>query len=263
MKQSTDGEQKAARRRVGSVQAAIAILRHLEKAGAAMGVNALSRTLDISPSSCFLLLKTLADEQFLDFDPATKRYSLGPGAIALGRSAIDPARSFALARTKLEEVAAAHDVTVGLWRLRLSEQLIAVGVAESEATTRIHITVGQRMPIASGAAGRCALAFSKNDGQSVAQRIAAVRWANTPDLDTYLRDLATTRERGWAIDEGDFLQGVTTIAAPVLNRDGALELCLAATMFNGQHDVARQQLIASSLQEVCGWLSERMFLASP
>ncbi|ATE64703.1 IclR family transcriptional regulator [Rhizorhabdus dicambivorans] len=255
--------EKAAQRRVGSVKAAISILRHLEKTGSAMGVNALARALDISPSSCFLLLKTLADEQFLDFNPATKHYSLGPGAIALGRSAIDPAGSFALARTKLEEVAAAHDVTVCLWRLRLSEQLIAVGVAESVATTRIHITTGHRLPIAAGAAGRCALAFSKSDAQSIVARMASVRWANTPDLETYMHDLEKTRERGWAIDEGDFLHGVTTVAAPVLNKQGLPELCLAATMFNGQHDSARQQLIAKSLQEVGSWLSERMFLASP
>jgi DNA-binding IclR family transcriptional regulator len=260
--ESIQEHEKAAQRRVGSVKAAIAILRHLERTGSAMGVNALARALNISPSSCFLLLKTLTDEQFLDFDPATKRYSLGPGAIALGRGAIDPAGAFALSKTKLEELAATHNVTVALWRLRLSEQLVAVGVAESEATTRIHITLGQRLPIAAGAAGRCTLAFSKNDAQSIATRVAAVRWANTPDLETYIHDLEKTRERGWAIDEGDFLQGVTTIASPVLNKNGLLELCLAATMFNGQHDAARQQLIAMALQDVGRWLSERMFLSA-
>jgi DNA-binding IclR family transcriptional regulator len=78
-----------------------------------------------------------------------------------------------------------------------------------------------------------------------------------------MEDLEKTRQRGWAIDEGGFLQGVTTIAAPVLNKDNVLALCLAATMFNGQHTPAEQQQIATDLQEVCSWLSERMFRASP
>jgi DNA-binding IclR family transcriptional regulator len=255
--------EQSAQRRVGSVKAAVAILRHLVRTGSAMGVNALARALDISPSSCFLLLKTLVDERLLDFDPVSKLYSLGPGAIALGRGAIDPAGSFALVRTKLEELAVAHDATVGLWRLRLAEQLIVVGFAESTATTRIHITVGHRVPIAAGAAGRCALAFSRSDPQSIAGRLAAVRWANTPDLQTYVKDLEKVRERGWAIDEGGFLQGVTTIAAPVLNAEGLLELCLTATTFIGQHDAARQQLIAMGLQDIGRWLSERLFLSTP
>lgn len=249
-------------RLVGSVRSAIAILRHLEQSGDAQGVNALSRALGINPSSCFNILKTLVEEQFLDFDDKSKRYSLGPGAIALGRSALDSTGAFAIVRRKLEQVADEHRVTAGLWRVHRDEQLLLIGLAESADTTRIHLSIGQRLPIAAGAGGRCALAFSDANAEVIGRRLKVVKWINAPTLSSYMQEVKTTRERGWAIDEGRFRLGVTTLAAPVLNPEGHMGLGITATMFTGQHELGKLQMIAENLVEVAAWLSERLFLSS-
>jgi DNA-binding IclR family transcriptional regulator len=256
-------EEAGTQRRVGSVKAAIAILRYLERLQTGAGVNAIARALEISPSSCFNLLKTLADERFLDFEPTTKLYTLGPGAIALGRSALDAGGAFALAKRRMEQVADAHHVTVALWRLHRGEQLLLVGLAESEATTRIHMTVGHRVPVAAGAAGRCLLAWSDEKPDAVARRLKVVKWAVAPDPDTYLRELAETRSRGWALDEGGFLAGVTSLAAPVLNAAGLAQYCVATTMFSAQHGPQDYPQIADDLRSVADWLAERLFLTDP
>jgi DNA-binding IclR family transcriptional regulator len=257
-----DGEDEArepTQRRVGSVRDAIAILRHLERIGGGEGVNRIARSLDLSPSSCFNLLKTLVAEQFVDFDDATKLYSLGPGAIALGRRALDPAGAFELFRPRLEALADKHSVTAGLLRLRRGEQLILVGLAESPAAYRIHMSPGQRLPAATGAGGRCVMAFSHLDEASVRRRFDAVKWADPPPFETYIAEVEAARVDGWAIDEGHFLTGVTTIAAPCLNASGAPEYVVTATLFTGQHPQERLLAIAEEVRAQADWLATRLF----
>ncbi|HVY86920.1 MAG TPA: helix-turn-helix domain-containing protein [Caulobacterales bacterium] len=249
-------------RRVGSVQDAIAILRHLEPLeGAAAGVNRIARALDISPSSCFNLLKTLVDEKFVDFDPATKLYSLGPGAIALGRRALDPAGAFALIRQRLEALADRHDVTAGLWRTRRGEQLTLVGFAESAAAFRIHLTVGQRMPNAAGAAGRCVMAFSQLDDAGIRRRFDAVKWADAPSFKAYLSEVRAARAKRWAMDHGAYISGVTTIASACLNAEHTPEYVITATLFAGAQGPARLEAIAADARIQAEWLEARLFKA--
>src|SRR3546814_12024026 len=61
---------------VAAVVNAITILRYL--AGhEGQGVNAIARATNLSPSTCFGILKTLVGEEFAEFDPGSKHYRLG------------------------------------------------------------------------------------------------------------------------------------------------------------------------------------------
>jgi DNA-binding IclR family transcriptional regulator len=250
--------QSAPERRVESVLAAIRILRHLSQQPAGAGVNAIARALELSPSSAFNLLKTLVAENFLDFDAGTKRYTLGPGVLALGRSALDPADAFNIARSHLESLADRRQITAALWRLTRSEQLVLVGFAAGEAATRIHLTVGHRLPMLAGATGRCVAAQRGANLQLLAKQLAAVKWAHAPSAKEYLDEVAVTRERGWAIDEGRYLHGVTTIAAPVFDSTGRLEFCVTGTMFSGQYLKSNLIAIGEDVLRAARWLAERL-----
>lgn len=253
------GEAETPQRRVGSVRDAIAILRHLESLEGAAGVNRIARALDLGPSSCFNLLKTLVDEQFVDFDQNTKLYSLGPGAIALGRRALDPIGAFELIHQRLEAIADRHSMTIGLSRPRRGEQLVLVGLAESAAAFRIHLSVGQRLPIAGGAGGRCMMAFSELDDSEIRRRFNTVKWGKQPDFKSYLAEVRKTAERHWAIDEGNYIAGVTTVAAPCLNTNGTPAYVITATMFAGQHPRDRLETIAKDIRTQAEWLATRLF----
>lgn len=254
----TNPETEVPERRVGSVVAAIAILRHLDQSRRGEGVNAIARALSLSPSSCFNLLKTLADERFVDFEPMSKLYTLGSGASSLSRHALDPLRAFELGRSRLEQLADAFDITVGMWRRRRHDQMMLIGFVESIANTRIHLTIGQRVPDAAGASGRCAMANSDLEPAEILRRRATVTWADPPDPDSYLAEVYATRLRGWAIDDQRYMKGVTTLAAPVLVRNGRLELCATATMFAGQHQTPRQHDITAQLVEISQWIAVRL-----
>jgi DNA-binding IclR family transcriptional regulator len=260
MAQTMDGRDggEAAAPRVGSVASAIAILRHLGSYPAGAGVNAIARALGLGPSSCFNILKTLTTERFLDFDPVSKLYTLGPGAVVVARRALDPGGALPLVRGDLERLAERFQLTAALWRTS-RERVFLLGFAESEATTRIHMTVGQRLPILTGALGRCVAAHGRYERAELASRLAGIQWANAPSIEDYLVEVDLARARGWAIDESCFMRGVTTIAAPVTDDLGRVAFSVSSTLFTGQYDAAKLEEIGAVTKAVADRLSGRVF----
>jgi DNA-binding IclR family transcriptional regulator len=51
-----------------------------------------------------------------------------------------------------------------------------------------------------------------------------------------LSEVRQAAVNGFAIDDGNFLHGITSVAAPVLSREGSLTHCVAATTFKGRFD---------------------------
>ncbi len=228
-----DGPKEVAR--VSSVVKAISILRHLARTQEPEGVNAIARQAQINPSSCFNILKTLVSEDFVRFDRTTKTYSLGVGVIDLAVAALDPDAGFLRTRPILEGVAREHGVTCGLWR-RQEDRLILLGTAESESFARTRFPPGNRLPMFIGAMGRCFAARSGMSEAEIDKAISALKWANPPRLDQYLSEVRSAAVNGYAVDDGNFLQGITSVAAPLISREGAITHCIVATTFRGRLD---------------------------
>lgn len=223
--------------RVNSVANALTMLRHLAAADQPEGVSSIARVTKVSPSSCFNILKTLVAEDFLHFDGGRKTYSLGTAAIDLAIAALDPETSFLRTRTVLEQLARDQGVTCALWRLTDRGRLTLIGAAESGENVRIRLMTGQRLPMMIGAMGRCIAAHSDMPEKELAAQLDALDWNVRPRLDRYMMELKAAKKNGFAIDDGNFLQGITTVAAPVTSREGAVTHCIAATTFSGRREV--------------------------
>lgn len=231
---------------VRSVVQALRIVRHLADAPDPMGVNALARLLDLSPSSCFNLVKTLAAEGFLAFDAKAKTYAIGPAVADLARRADGSGNALAIARPRLQALAARFRIASALWRLTPNGRLVLVAVADSEHATRLHMTIGQRLPMLVGSMGRCVAGYSTLSQAALGRAFAELRWERAPTLARYRREVAAARKRGWALDDGDFMRGLVTVAAPVVDAAGAVRFCIASTMFQGQHDAATVRRIGEA-----------------
>src|SRR5260370_31595698 len=241
---------------VGSVVNALAILRHLAE-GERQGVNAIARALSLSPSTCFNILKTLTEEGFLDFEQSSKSYSIGsePGRLFGGESNLGNWTTWV--GDALKTMAADFAITCGLWR-RNSGRVVLVDVAESARTTRIHLTRGQRLPAYIGAMGRCIAAAERLDLKVVEEKIAALRWQDPPTAEAYFDQMQDAARRGWAIDDGNYLKGVTTIASGIASAPGAIRYCITSIMFNGQHDAASLSQIGDHTAALAREATERL-----
>ena len=238
------------RQSVGSIVQALAILRYLGETGRPLGVTAIAKALDISPSSCFNILRTLVAEEMLEFRTTDKSYSLGVGVVELAHRALAKSKILSFVRHQMEFLADEFQITVALRQVSHGERLIVMATAECDADTQIQIRIGHRVPMLAGAGGRCIAAFGSLSPDEMKDRFQQLRWHITPDFDDYLAELEQVRRDGWAIDQNQFKAGVTTVAAPVFDEGGAVIYCLTGTMFTGQHGAQTLMRIGEAFREV-------------
>lgn len=241
---------------VNSVAQAAAVLRHLSTIEEGQGVTSIAGQVGISPSSCFNILKTLVDEDLVEFDVATKRYRLGGGVVDLARSALARDDTLAAARPLMERFAERWDVTAGLWRVSGRSRLVMVASAESSSPARLHLVVGQRQPLAAGAAGRALLATQNLDRISLGRMFEELRWGQPPVLEEYLCQISAAADEGFAIDNEQFLRGIVSVAAPVVPQTGAVRYCMTASMFAGRHNDDGLRIIGAELRQMADSMAD-------
>src|SRR3546814_10535720 len=81
----------------------------------------------------------------------------------------------------------------GLWEIA-SERAVLIEVADSPLATRIHLSVGQRIPARIGAMGRCIAARQHLGREDLRRNIEELRWQSPPALDDYARSVARSEE---------------------------------------------------------------------
>ena len=255
----TEKKKPGSEKKVGALVSGLNVLRYLVQAKLPVGVSQVARDVQISPSTCFNLLRTLVQEQLVNFDPVSKNYSISYGLLELTKGLIERDQVVQYLKPKLTQIALSHRVTATLWRRVAEDRVVLVERADAESAVRIHMTIGQRLPIFIGALGRCMAAFSGMSKDKIRRQFDALRWESPPEFEEYWDDLRETRSRGYAIDRDHFVRGITTIAAPVFDASGDPVLVVSAVGFSAQFSDAAHRALAEEVH-ACGktgsdWLS--------
>lgn len=221
---------------VRSILSAMAVLRFLaEKGGQPQSLSEISRAVEMSMSNCFNVLKTLVHENLLSFDPKTKKYALEV-LTALFFAAVPRLDHWTQGLgDRLREVAARHRVSCGLWQVRGDRQLL-LEVFDSPSATRVHLGLGQRIPLYAGATGRCVAATQRKSRRAMAQIVSALRWQLRPTLDDYEASIWHVQEHGWSLDRNNHIRGLTSVSAPIRADERTVRYSITATGFSGQND---------------------------
>lgn len=235
---------------VGAVANAATILRFLRATQGPATVTQITRAVKINPSTCFNILRTLIQEDFVQFDATAKTYQLSLGLVALARGALEHSPELHLLKPRIEELARRYRIMVTVWRRISDERIMLVSVAESDAPVRIHARAGSRSPLLLGASGRVFGAFSGLGKAALKERFQELRLARPLEFETFLQQLEEVRRIGWALDDGYAYAGTVTIAVPVQEPGGALNFTCAAILFNGQYDLQRVAGIAEDLKRI-------------
>ncbi|MDX2156861.1 MAG: IclR family transcriptional regulator [Hyphomicrobiaceae bacterium] len=212
----------------------VAILRLLARSREPLGVNAIARELAMVPSTCLHILRALVGEELVAVDPATKRYVLDAGVLTLARSALRQDGFVRFAQPELDALASKRGVTAIGVRVIGLQHMIVVGISRSEATFRLHVDVGSRFPALISATGRCLAAFGNHSEREIARAFRALRWDAAPSYADWQTEIAETRAAGFGVDRGNYLRGVTIVAAPVIGIEGWMTHALVAVALSDQ-----------------------------
>jgi DNA-binding IclR family transcriptional regulator len=235
-------------RPVPAVSRSIAILRLLGASEVALGVKAIAQELGLVTSTCLHILRVLVQEDLVRVDPLTKRYTLGTGMLPLARSVIERNTFPNVAQPVLDALAASWGVTAMGVEVRGLDHLVVVALSRSQVPFSLHVDVGSRFPALTSATGRLVAAFSGRPWQDIAQAFRLVHWQNAPRIEVWRKEVEAAGRKGFSIDRGNYVNGVTIVAVPLLNAAGQVSHALVAAGVSAQRDVARSVALAAAMR---------------
>lgn len=238
------------KREVPAVTRAVAILRRLGRSDEPMGVNQLARELDLVPSTVLHILRVLQDEGLVSFDTETKRYAIGLGILAIARSAIQRSTFPSLIQSYLTDLSERFAVTCIATELIGPTHMIVVALSQSSLPFRLQVDLGSRFPALISATGRCFAAFNSPDPATLKPEFQRLTWDQPPSFETWLGEVAEVRQRGFAVDRGSYISGVTVVAVPFFDAQQRMNRSLVAIGISDRMETAGMAALTKALLEV-------------
>jgi len=199
-----------------SVDRAIDLLFHLHGEREARGVSEIARALALPKSTVHRLLQALARRGLVEQE-AGGRYGPGASLVALGLGTQERDPVVAVARPVLEEEAQALGETVFLTAPRGAGMMV-LDKAEGAGFLRAAPRLGEPVPLHATAVGKLALAFAPErfplEGGGAGLEGFTERTLR--DREALRAEVEKARKQGWAENHGEWIDGLSVVAAPVL-----------------------------------------------
>lgn len=203
-----------------SLTRALDVLECLEETEGPLGVTEIARRLDLPAATIHRLVQALLVRGYVRQLP-DRRYDLGARLSTLGASAT----SLLVRRATpvLRGLAADIGESANLAMLTAGAAEY-VGQAPGRHAMRMFTEVGRQVPLYCTGVGKAMLAaLPERDAERIASREPYERFTSSTLTSpaALLSDIATIRENGYAVDEGEMEEGVRCVAvafrAPVLH----------------------------------------------
>jgi IclR family acetate operon transcriptional repressor len=220
------------RYRVGSVARALRILDLVaEGPSDGLTLSEIARSLGISKSATYSLVRTLADSDFLSAVDPGPRYLLGMALVRLGDDAVRSVPLGQICEPVLSEVVRETGLTCRA-AIVAEGHPVFVARVHAQGAIRFNTPLGIRELPHATSAGKAILAMLPAESvRRVLQEsgLPARTTRTITDADDLARDLEMTRRRGYAIDDEEDAEGVFCIGAPFFDHGGRVAGALSAT----------------------------------
>lgn len=213
------------------------------------GVSEIARDLNLTTATAHRLVQTLTQCGYVDRDPKTRRYTLGPRMLLLARQASSRIGIVELIHPVLEDLASVTSETVNLATYHNGE-IIYLDKIDSSEIFRVVVQVGSRLPAFCTALGRALLAH--RDASDVSRYLHASKFAAmTPETITdparLAEEIGYVRKNGFAIDYGEVTTDVMCAAAPVV-ANGKAAVALSVTAPRSRFENRQEAIVEAVLE---------------
>jgi len=242
-----------------SVKKAFAILSAISSSKDGMGVSDLAKKLQMAKSTVHGMTSALEELGAVMRDPLTKKYKLGFTLLEIGRSAYYQIDLQTSARPITEELMARTQTSVFLGILNW-DQVTILDIVESRQGLNITAPVGSTIPLFAGAVGKVFLAsMPEEQAAKIVKSKGLPRFtANSiVDMDVYFSELSQVREKGYAVDDEEYILGVRAVASPLMGL-GQLRSAIWAVGFKASLDEKKMQKLTAKTQKAAKDISRRI-----
>ncbi len=201
-----------------SLEKGLRILGLFKQDRTILDLKEITRLTGMNKTSAYRYVNTLVELGFLKKDPLSKQVKLGPKAIIMGHGFVRGADVLQRIQPLVDEFHESHQVTIDL--ALLDEGSLFILYRRETANTLTY-----RLPTITGsfncsALGKAALAFlSDSERDEILGRLdLEKRTPNTiVDRNEIVEELRRTRERGYALNNEEYIPGIISIGAPLLH----------------------------------------------
>jgi DNA-binding IclR family transcriptional regulator len=192
-------------------------------------------------------------------DPRTKKYKLGFTLLEIGRSAYSQIDLETSARPIMEDLMETTQTSVFLGILNW-DHVTVLDIVESRQDLKITAPVGTTMPLFAGAVGKVFLAsMDAEQAQKIVNSKGLPQFTENSIVDSelYYQELKQVRQKGYAVDDEEYILGVRAVAAPIKGL-GQLKSAIWVVGFKASLDQKRMQILIKETQKAAKAISKRI-----
>ncbi len=228
---------------VKSIVKAFDILELLDKRRE-LGITEISEALKMDKSTVHRIISTLKEKKYVVQNISNNKYSNSFKLFEMGNNVIERLGLRRLAQPYLEQVARITNETVNI-AVMYDRDIIYIDKIESPATIKVDLNIGKRLPAYCTGLGKAMLAFMPEDkALKMLENVEFVKHTNKTVSDKKLlfKQFVRIREKGYCLDDEEYVEGLKCIAAPVFNYYGEVIAAISIAVPKYRYDEGEKNI---------------------
>ena len=235
---------------IQSVSHALDVLEQFTGEPDELGVTELSKRLKLHKNNVFRLLATLEARGYIEQNKATENYRLSVGCLRLGQRFVVQTGLLRQARPVMSAVSKSSRETAFIAILR-NGAVVALDAVEAEQPVRLVSRIGDALPLHCTAVGKTHLAFGDEDLRGrLPDPLPKFTEKTLGDRQALAQQLKKISEVGYAVDVGEHVEDVRSVAVPVRDYTRSLvgSLAIAGPAYRLSHERIDKEVVPLMLQ---------------
>jgi len=204
----------------------------------------------LSDATTLRYLGSLVSHGLLERDPVSRHYRIGIRMFVLGRSAIGGRDFMAVATSVMARLVQEVDETVNLGA-RAGDDLVIVHALESSQQIRKGATVGEKDNWHTSGLGKAIMSTlpAVEIGKLLTEHaLVELTPRSLTTADDLHRELSRVRERGYAVDDEESVEGLRCVAVPIRDATGAARYAMSVSAPSYRLPHARVQEVGAAIR---------------
>lgn len=225
---------------VKSVQKAFLILEELDRAGE-LSIGELSLRLGMNKATVHRIVQTVKEAGFINQNRETKKYGNSFKLLAMGSRVMQKTGIKEIARPFVEELSKRTVETVNLGIL-VEGSIIYIYKIESRSTIKVGLGIGTSVPTYCSGLGKAILAhlpLEELETLLVDMRFIQFTDKTITDMNQFTEELKKTKERGFSIDDEEYVDGLICFGAPIFDYHGSPVAAISLSCPKYRYDESR------------------------
>jgi len=201
---------------IRSVSHALDVIEQFYGEADELGVTELSKRLKLHKNNIFRLLATLESRGYIEQNKATENYRLGVRSLQLGQAYVGRMGLLRQARPIMEALVKQCRESAYVAVARRGG-MVPLDSVDADQPIRLVSQIGETLPLHCTAPGKAHLAFATEDELKAPRpdNLKKFTGSTITERQTLTQQLKTIGEKGYAVDTGEYVDDMRSVAVPI------------------------------------------------